>query len=280
LIGAHPEITCPGETFLLRAASRFLKSDTVWDGLDYGVLGGLQAAGFAEPIVLERLREFVTGFHAEFAAKQGVRRWMEKTAVDAFHIDNIGRILGDHAYFICVTRHALDVVCSLGELTEANDAFVEEFHQYIVRYPRPTEAYAHAWADSTNSILNFAQNHPDNACVVKYEELVAEPETVAKAIVEFVGEEWTDDLMSTAMGVPDHIGLGDWKTYARGKVDAESVERWKTLTADTISRLGAIVNPTLERAGYEAVPLNDPKSYADAMRRHEMGMMVRSTQST
>ena len=45
LLDGHPDICCPGETFLLTSAARFLRPDYVSEGIEYGVLGGLAAAG-------------------------------------------------------------------------------------------------------------------------------------------------------------------------------------------------------------------------------------------
>lgn len=57
LIGAHPAINCSGESFLLRGAARFLLSETVAEGLDYGPRGGLGALGYSADEIDRRLRD-------------------------------------------------------------------------------------------------------------------------------------------------------------------------------------------------------------------------------
>src|SRR5262249_42673199 len=87
ILDAHPDIACPGETNLLAACARFLHSETIAEGVDIGVLAGLEFAGFAEDAVLEALREFAFGFHREYAKRQGKPRWACKTAFDVFYWD-------------------------------------------------------------------------------------------------------------------------------------------------------------------------------------------------
>ena len=105
LLDGHPNIAAPGETFLLRATARFLETERIADGIDYGVLGGLGAAGYAEEEVLGRLRHLAFGFLDEIAAGEGKPRWAAKTAVDSFYLDRIDRIYGAHASFVCLVRH-------------------------------------------------------------------------------------------------------------------------------------------------------------------------------
>ena len=118
LLDAHPAISAPGETYLLSAASRFLDGERMVDGLEVGVLNGVGFLGFDEAALLDRLREFIFAFRREHAAREGKRRWLEKTAVDAFHVDAIRRICGSHVHYICLVRHGLDVVCSMEDWIE------------------------------------------------------------------------------------------------------------------------------------------------------------------
>ena len=54
----------------------------------------------------------------EIRDRAGKKRWAEKTAFDGFHVDAIARLCGDRCRYLVVYRHALDVVCSLRELSE------------------------------------------------------------------------------------------------------------------------------------------------------------------
>ncbi len=276
LLNAHPQIACPGETNLFCGMARFLESDTIAQGVDIGVLAGLSFAGFAEDQVLERLRDFIFGFLREYASREGKPRWAEKTAFNAFYLDSIERICAEHVQFVCVQRHGLDVVGSLQELCEKNGGYLPELHKYIVRYPRPLEAFAHAWAELAASIGSLADRRPEVATLVRYEDLVADPGRTMRQVVEFLGESWTPELITTAMKQTSAIGLGDWKTYGKSTIDSGSVRRWQHWPPATISALARIVNPTLEACGYEAVPVDDAAGADEARRRYELGLMIQS----
>src|SRR5262245_12235781 len=71
IFDGHPSICAPGEAFLLRAAGRFIESEDVSFGIDYGVVGGLKPLGFTEDEILGRLRELAFGFYDDLADRAG-----------------------------------------------------------------------------------------------------------------------------------------------------------------------------------------------------------------
>lgn len=274
ILNSHPRIACGAETFLFRATARFFSSDTVSDGIDYGVVGGLTSAGFSEELIRDRVRRLAFSFLEDIAAQHGKPRWAAKTAMDSFYIPEIEKLYGAHARFVCVTRHALDAVLSLQDLAEANETHIAELHDYIARYPRPLEAYAHAWCDVTRDLLDFAARHSANATLLRYEDLVSDPEAVCERIFDFLGEAWDPNILEKAMA-PERIdGIGDWKIHSRPTIDSSSVGRWKTLRQDIVSRLGPIVNPLLVDCDYDPVPVEALPDHDRAMRRYEMTMRM------
>jgi hypothetical protein len=279
LFDGHSNICAPGETFLLRAAARFLESEEIAYGIDYGVLGGLKAMGFAEAAILERLRGLAFGYYEELARREGKSRWAAKTAVDSFHVDGIERLCGDHAFFICVVRHGLDVVCSLKEFSDELQGYIAELHPYVQRYPRPLEAFAHAWVDVTRNLLAFVARRPENAICCRYEDLVRQPQETLERLFAFIGEPIGSDLLAQAFEKKLVAGLGDWKTYATREINRDSLDRWRRLPSETLARLGPVVNSTLEAAGYAPVECGPGLSRDDAMRLYELAMMFKSVRA-
>ncbi len=273
LLDAHPNIACPPETYVLSGAARFLHEETFAQGLRIGALFGLGYAGFEEPEVLARLRSFAFGFFEDHAAKAGKSRWAEKTAFDAFHVPAIRRICSGHVKFVCLHRHGLDVAASIAELVDKTGGYVEELHGYVTRYPQPLEAYARAWVDTAGAIEDLAKAEKADALSIRYERLADDPEMVLQQVLEFVGEPWDEGIVERALGSTQQVGFGDWKTYARGKVDTRSVARWKSLPAATQAMLAEICNPTLRRLGYEPVSTGD-ETDEDARRRYELGLLL------
>jgi hypothetical protein len=279
LLDAHPNIAAPGETYLLTACARFLHSERAVDGMNVGVLSGLNYAGFDSADVLQRLREFAFTFRRQHAAREGKNRWVEKTAVDAFHIDAISRLCGDHAYFICLTRHGLDVACSMVDWCNKSQIYFSELHHYIQRFPRPLDAFCHAWVDITVAMHKFLADHPDNTITVRYEDLVADPEAEMRRIIKFLGEPWEPALLLRALGQKDSKGFSDWKTFARSNIDTDSISRWRKLSPATIADLAPVVNPTLRQCGYDTIEVESVGSDAAARRRYELGLLFHAMKS-
>ncbi len=111
--------------------------------------------------------------------------------------------------------------------------------------------------------------------LIRYEDLVGQPEATMRSILDFIGEEWADGLIRSGVKRKENLGLGDWKTYGKSSVETTSVSRWKQLSRSTVSKLGAIVNPLLVECGYEPVP-TEGASRGDevARRRYELGLAV------
>lgn len=277
ILDGHPAICAPGETFLLRASSRFLDSEEIAFGIDYGVLGGLKPLGFAEDEILARVRAVPFGFYADLAGRAGKRRWAAKTAVDSFYAESIERLYAGHVQFVCVVRHGLDVVCSLREFSDELQGYIAELRPYIHRHARPLEAFAHAWVDVTRAVMGLAERHPDSAHLLRYEDLVVEPEATLSCLFAFLGEDWDPELLRQAFGKKEVTGLGDWKTYATHELKGDSIGRWKELPDDMVARLSGIVNPTLVACGYPPVEEKRKLSNDDAMRLYELAMMFKST---
>lgn len=276
LLDAHPNIAAPGETHLFAACARFLLSERAVDGMDVGVLSGLGYAGFESQEVLDRLREFAFAFRREHAASEGKTRWAEKTAVDAFHVDAISRLCGRHAYFICITRHGLDVACSMRDWCDKAQVYFSDLHRYIQRYARPLEAFCHAWVDVTAALRDFVSRHPENAIAVRYEDFVANPASEMRRLIEFVGESWESDLLSRGLAQTDSKGFSDWKTFSKTEIDASSVGRWRALSSATRADLAQIVNTTLLDCGYDAIEIENGGTDDDARRRYELGLRLQS----
>lgn len=276
LINAHPRIHCPGESFLLRAAVRFLSGEKVAEGIDYGPVGGLAALGVPAEELKAKLREFVLQFHADLAAAEGKPRFAIKTAVDSFYIPQIVDLLRGHAQFVCVVRHGMDVAASLRDFTQVTEGPIEELFPYLNQYRRFMPAYAAAWAKVTSDILDAAEQHPDDVLALRYEDLVREPEAVLQGLFEFLDEP-TDvsELLVRAFQPADVQGLSDYKTFETKGIVGESVDRWHELPERTQAEMADIVNPLLERLGYETVATS--AGDMDAMRRHELAMMYKST---
>jgi protein-tyrosine sulfotransferase len=275
LLGAHPAIDCAGESFVLRAAVRFLSGETVAEGIDYGPLGGLAALGFAPDEVRARLRELAFGFHRELAAKAGKPRFAIKTAVDSFYLPQLRTLLDGQAKIVCLVRHGGDVTVSLSEFTQKMEGPIDELMPFLNAHRRFMPAYAAAWAKVTAEMLDAAEADPEHVFGLRYEDLVDEPEAVLGELFEFLEQPCNvPALLGEAFRPKDVAGLGDYKTFATKRLERGSIGQWQNLAPRVQAEIAPLLNPVLERAGYE--PLSAEASSADAMRLHELAMMYQT----
>lgn len=278
LLDAHPNIACPGETFLLRSCGRFLRPETIAHDLDYGIAGGMAAMGVDMEDIRERLRHLVDNVHERHAEECGKPRWAEKTAVDAFYIDEIEALYGGRAQFVCMVRHGLDVVASMHDLTASCERFVAELYPYIQGTPFPDIAYARAWVDIARRLIDLVAAHQETAALLRYEDLVADPEGTLQSLFDFLEEDWDAGVITRGMGEVGQVGLGDWKSYEKKEVEQASVGRWQELSETTVNRTAPILNPTLEDLGYPPLEITSSKTPVEAMRRYQLSMMTKASQ--
>jgi len=278
LLNGHRDIYCPGETFLLASAARFLQSDSVADGIDYGVLGGLAAAGIPREQALADVRGLVESIFRRIAARAGKPRWASKTAVDSFYVDEIEKLMAGHVRFVCIVRHGVDTALSLKDLCDANESFIREIHAYVARYSRPLVAFAQLWADVTTSLLGLAERRAEDTTLLMYEDLVAQPAATLARLATFLGLE-PGSLGTEALGQDAPSGLGDWKTYGKAGIESSSIGRWRSLGPTSLHLLAPIVNPVLARAGYEEIAAPPAPDADQAMRRYEITMGMQAKRS-
>jgi len=281
LLNGHRDICCPGETFLLTSAARFLRPDFVSDGIEYGVLGGLAAAGLPRDQALAALRHLVEECFQRIAARAGKTRWASKTAIDSFYLPEIEQLMGGHARFVCIVRHGLDTAMSLKDLCDANETYIREIHAYVARNPRPLAAFTELWADVTGALLDLAARRPSDALLLKYEDLVAQPQATLDRLASFLGLP-AGSIAVDALDEDVPSGLGDFKTYGKPGIEPASIGRWRSLGAATLGIVAPLANPVLVRAGYEPVPVGPAPDPDQAMRRYEitMGLLAKRSRAS
>lgn len=273
LLEPHPSLCCPPETHLLRAAAAFLHDDDSPLGYSAGVLTSLRFVDIDPQWMVDRLRGMVWSVYAEICRKQGKPIWVEKSALDIFHLDQIELLCGDRCRFIWLIRHPLDAVCSVKEYVATVETYYPEFHDYVCRYPAPLEAFAHAWADTQRRMLRFAAEHPDACLRVKYEDLAADPLPALRGVLDFVGVGGDPAALVAALNKSaGTVGYGDWKAYEKSGVDAESVGRHRNLRPRLINRLASIVNPLMVDMGYPEVNVPPAALRGDPVRELQFSL--------
>lgn len=274
LLGGHRDIAAPPESYVLRGGARFLTAEPMSEGLRMGPISGLAFAGFSEDEVLHRTREFCLSFLREYAARQEKRMWLEKTAHNVFNVPGIEQLCGEAVGYLCILRHPVDVVLSLQDLLIYTQRFPDELHAFMRAEPNLLHALARAWVHGTQTMLDLAARRPEQTFVLRYEDLVAEPDATLGPLCAHFGLGWDTEAVTRSMEDRSTVGFGDWKVMERSKVDQSSVGRWKRVSKHTLSDLGAIVNETAVRAGYEPLKRLTGPSPEEARRQLELAHML------
>lgn len=265
-------MTCPHETYLFTAAARFLRDEPIADGGSLGVEAGLRGLGFDLDSLYEQLRDTAFSYMDEYALGEGKTRWAEKTAVNVYYADAFDSLLGDDVTYVCIVRHGLDVACSMRDMTERSETYLEELHTYVRNTPRPLEGFCHAWVEACQQIRRLEERRAERVVVVRYEDLIADPDTTMSKIATHIGSTWQPEWREDAFKTASDAGLGDWKTYRTTDITSKSLARWKELSSSTIGRLADIVNPTMAEWDYEPIRTRKPVSAAEAQRRFNLAV--------
>ncbi|MFD2206031.1 sulfotransferase family protein [Kiloniella antarctica] len=279
LINLHPNISSPPETHLLSACARFLDADMTADGVDMGVLAGLDFSGFSESDVLKELRQFSFGFLQRIAERKGKARWAEKTAFDIFHLKNIEKLCEDHVYYVAIVRHPLDVAVSCTEFCTSMGTYPSTLHEYIKRYPQPIEAFAMSWLETTKALMDLGRKRSSRFIMVRYEDIIEDENEIMNSVFQFVDEEHGCDQAQSIFNSIPEIGFSDHKSLQEKSIHKKSIDRWRSLPSPQVKRLGELLNPLLAELGYDEIENTGEIGTTAARRRYATSLALHAAKT-
>jgi hypothetical protein len=111
------------------------------------------------------------------------------------------------------------------------------------------------WIRSTRAALRNRDRYPDRYLVLRYEDLVADPETRTREVCRFVGEEF-DPVMMEMRGGDLRSMEGSNSSFdpvPPGVISTRSVGRYASaLSPRTVSYVETLCGPLMESFGYES----------------------------
>lgn len=184
-----------------------------------------------------------------FRRRQDKPRVLEKSPV---HIRHVGELLDwfPDARILWIVRDGRACVSSLmGVKWASNDPTV----------------LGRGWVRNMAFALLAERRAPVSIMRVSYEGLVAEPEDTIRDVEEFVDVQHDAAVLDHTQKVEtvSQFEIG-WKRGVNEPVSASRAEAWRTeLSHETRQRLAVIMNPMLERLGYDGEPIvpTRPLSY-------------------
>ncbi|CAN5292999.1 sulfotransferase [soil metagenome] len=255
IIGSHPGIAVPFESYFYAHFASWLqlygdlgirrnRERLVRDILQTNVLQQwvprVDAQDALEHIDSGGRYDFggvIAGIMASWCSGQGKRRWGEKTPAHLFCAD---RILEDfpHAQFVHILRDGRDVAVSWKKVAFG---------------PKHVYAAARRWVEVLEATAALQERlGPAQFFELRYEDLLRDPEQTVGAVCDFLGEEYTPDMLAF------YRSRHGYPTDARNDANlarpimAGNAEKWRqTLSSRELEIFEAVAGEELKLHGYE-----------------------------
>ncbi len=211
ILDSHSNIHCPPEVKFFRD----LYGDYFNDELSH-----LRFFRTAEQMGLnqnELLKIFGKSFikcHELAAKKSGKIRWADKVPENVLYLDEWMKLTNGKFYFILLVRNPLDTIASMKEI------------KFPKTLPSNYEAQVEVYKRYTNAGLKFAKSHKDISCIIRYEDLVTNPEKVVRDINIFIGEKYEDSMIKSYKSRKRKSGIEDPKVMLTNSIHSKSIGRW------------------------------------------------------
>lgn len=204
VLDSHEHIAIPPETGFMRAydAHRFTP-------FKHSGRGWTKRLGWSPAELDEVMGELYDRLFRRYAEQHGKSRWGEKTPLHTWHLEDMARLFPD-AQFIGIVRHPCASVSS-------------NLNRFGLRLGR---AGTH-WKRYTTEIVRCAAELGDRFAILRYEDLVLDPEPLLRELLEWLGEPWSDQVL-------EHHAVqgGRGRAFVEGRnrredpIDASRVGKW------------------------------------------------------
>ncbi len=232
IIDSHDDIAVAQETSIMRAylAHRWIPFHR-YGGEWYGRLG------WSDEELDARMGDFYRGMFERFAASQGKSRWGEKTPWHAWHLRELARVFPD-AQFIAMVRQPGGVAASM------KGRFRQTYAGCITH-----------WINITTEQVQRGLELGDRLLVVRYEDLVTDPEVTLREVFAWLDAPWSDRLLAHNE-VHAERGTATWvegATRSDKPIETTRVGAWRDeLSEEQLAILRRRVGDLAPFYGYDA----------------------------
>jgi hypothetical protein len=214
ILDSHPRIAIPQETGFMRAARAH-------EFIPFWVFGGgwYRRLDWTREELDEHLRAFYETMFSRFAERRGKVRWGEKTPWHVWHIDAMARMFPDAA-FVAIVRHPGGNVAS-----------------NMTRFTYTLRKAAYHYDRYNREIARQADRLGPRLTLLRYEDLVLQPEPVMRRLLEWLGEPWSARVVDhhTVQGARGEKTQVEGRTRADDPIDVSRISKW-TGTIDEAGR--------------------------------------------
>lgn len=246
ILNAHCQVACPAETGIPSLVQLLGRVWATVSGSAAVPDGGLQAGLNAQV----RAAAIAPMWH--YCSQTHKRVYCDKSLDSVYRLEPFSRVFPEARYIILV-RHVMDTVASGLEASPWGfnaygyapfiEGSVDNFVQGLASY----------WQAHVQAALDWEQAHPHTCLRVRYEDLVASPESVMASIWDFLKVDQDTDAVARALARPhDVTGPGDYKIAYTKEIRADSVGRGRRVPIGLIPPgLLDALNKLLESLKYE-----------------------------
>jgi hypothetical protein len=170
--------------------------------------------------------------------KHGSKVVMDKS-LDSVHYAGDLLELFDDMLFLNVVRDPR------AQINSMNRAIIHDFDSLL---------NAMTWVNSYAVARKLAARHPDRVLTIRYEDFVANQETVLRKICIFFGIEFTHQMLDVSLSEEaQHISTMSalWESNAKAPIAANVDKFKKTMTPDEIAIIETLAGDQMDYYGYE-----------------------------
>jgi hypothetical protein len=206
-LDAHPDLAIPEETAFMAGGAALLRIP----GWRYGDVW-FERIDADRADVAAGLRQLYDDLFGSYARRRGATRWGEKTPLHVFLVEELAEVFPD-ASFVGLVRHPSAVVASM-----------------VSSWRREPIGAAGYWRRATTELARVGSALGDDRFVlVRYEDLVRQPEEVLRDVCAACRLPWDDrvlrhDEVQDERGAPTRT---DGATEVRRPLDTAGLSSWE-----------------------------------------------------
>lgn len=187
--------------------------------------------------------------------RAGKMRWLEKTPQHVFLIDDILHSV-PNALFIEIVRDPRDILASKKKRKQTirTASYFQGEQKRVQILERVYDPFWETleWRMALRAGQLARLKHPDKVYSIRYEDLVAEPDSTISGVCDFLDMEFTPDMLDVRWW---NTAEGD--RSARKGIVSDAVGRWQaTLSPAEVGLCQWISGAALDRVGYTRAPVS------------------------
>src|SRR5215217_256838 len=205
ILDSHDNIAIPRETGFMRAYNAHQFIPFKWSGRNWA-----RRMGWTRKELDRELGAFYDRIFSRHAERHGKARWGDKTPFHTWHVDDMARVFPD-AQFVAIVRHPGGCIAS-----------------NMNRWGQTLRQAADHYRRYNREIARQAARHGDRFALVRYEDLVLQPEPLLRELLNWLGEDWSDGVLEhhavqAARGGPRKV---EGRSLVDDPIDVARISKW------------------------------------------------------